>query len=424
MSDRSLLLDAFRAGVAGVEPEAATAAAASGFDFTGVGRVIVIAAGKASVAMARGFGSIMEPDDGVVVTPVSGDAPVPVVLGRHPVPDAGSVEGAGRALALASDAGPEDVVVFLISGGASALLAAPAPGLALADLQETNRALLECGADIIETNTVRKHLSAIKGGRLAAAACRARLVTLVLSDVVGDPLDAIASGPTIPDPTTYEDALDVVERRDLTSRLPGVVIDHLERGRAGERGETPKKSHPCHEIQLIGSGAIAAEAAASFVRSRGMPARVITTRHVGEAKEAALAALAVPADDDEVLVFAGETTVTVTGAGKGGRNQEAALAAAVSIEGEAVTFLAGGTDGIDGPTDAAGGIVDGGTIGRGRERGLDADSFLADNDAYRYLAATGDLIMTGPTGTNVADLWLIKRRIVEQNGLWAVACEV
>ncbi len=413
MDDRTLLLDAFRSGIAGVDPEAATARAAQRFHVSRADRVVVIAAGKASIPMARGFTSVVEAADGVIVAPTRGEAPLPVIVAGHPIPDEGSAAGARRALELAASAGPDDLVVCLVSGGASALLAAPARGLTLADLSETNRALLECGADIVDTNTVRKHLSAIKGGRLAAAASRARLVTLVLSDVVGDPLDVIASGPTVPDPTTYADALAVVDRRAIFESMSGRALGHLERGRRGLVEETPKQPHPRHEIEVIGSGAVAAEAAAAFLHSQGVAARVVSTRWVGEAREAAVLAVATASEDDEVLIFAGETTVTVRGSGRGGRNQEAALAAAMEIDGRDVTFLAGGTDGIDGPTDAAGGLVDGGTIDRGLAARFDPFAALADNDTYPFLAAAGDLVVTGPTGTNVADLWLLRRRRVE-----------
>lgn len=410
MDDRSLLLSAFRAGIAGVDPESQTAVAAERLGLRAGSRFVVLAAGKASAAMAWGLARVAGPLAGVVVAPEPAESPLPVLVAGHPVPNEGSVTGARRALELASAAGSDDVVVCLLSGGASALLAAPAGGLTLDDLTATNRALLECGADIVATNTVRKHLSAIKGGRLAAAAADARLITLVLSDVVGDPLDVIASGPTVPDPTRYEDALAVLDRYDLRARLPKRVVDHLESGRAGHLPETPTASHPRHEIGIIASGAVAAEAAATFVRSNGVRARIVTTRHVGEAREAAIEAVTTPTQGDEVLVFAGETTVTVTGAGRGGRNQEAALAAAIEIEGRPITFLAGGTDGIDGPTDAAGGLVDGGTIERARTLGLAPSAALDANDSYSVLAATGDLVLTGPTGTNVADLWLVLSR--------------
>jgi glycerate 2-kinase len=410
MDDRMLLLDAFRAAVAGVDPEVATARAAERLDLSNSGRVVVIAAGKASVAMARGVTRIAGPVEGVIVAPSSIDAPLPVIVGGHPIPTEGSVAGARQALELARSAGADDVVVCLISGGASALLAAPAEGLSLEDLQRTNRTLLECGADIVGNNTVRKHLSAIKGGRLAGAAGRSRLVTLVLSDIVGNPLDSIASGPTVPDPTTFGDAVAVIDEYGLRDRLPAGVVSHLEAGGAGQIPETPKEPHPRHEVEIIGSGAVAAEAAATFIRSRGVDARIVSTRLAGEAKQAAVAAVAERSSPGEAHVFAGETTVTVSGSGKGGRNQEAALAAAIEIDGRPVTFLAAGTDGVDGPTDAAGGIVDGGTIGRGRDMGIDPVAALLNNDAYTYLATTDDLVVTGPTGTNVADLWLVINR--------------
>jgi len=409
MDERTLLLDAFRSGIAGVDPEAATIRAARRLDFSPARRIIVIAAGKASIEMTRGFARVVEPADGVIVAPHFGEGPLPVVVAGHPVPDEGSAAGARRALELALSAGPDDVVVCLISGGASALLAAPARGLTLADLSDTNRALLECGADIVGMNTVRKHLSAVKGGRLAAAASRARLVTLVLSDVVGDPLDVIASGPTVPDPTTYADALAVVDRHAVFETIARPVLGHLERGRRGLVEETPKQPHLRHEIEVIGSGAVAAEAAAAFLHARDVPARIVSTRFSGEAREAAVLAVATTSEDGEVLIFAGETTVTVRGTGRGGRNQEAAVAAALEIDGRDVTFLAGGTDGIDGPTDAAGGLVDGGTIDRGLAANFDPFAALSDNDTYPFLEAAGDLIKIGPTGTNVADLWLLRR---------------
>jgi len=410
MSDRSLLLEAFLAGVDAVDPLAAAAAAAHRLLIGSQGRLFVVAAGKAALAMTRGLAATTRLDDGVAVAPETGECSIPVIVGGHPVPDDGSVAGAERALEIASSAGEGDTVVCLISGGASALLAAPADGITLDDLRETNQALLSCGADIVETNTVRKHLSRIKGGGLAAAAGRARLVTLVLSDVVGDPLDVIASGPTVPDPTTFDDALAVVIRYGLRGRIPDSVVAHLESGARGSVRETPKRPHPGHHIEVIGSGAVAAEAVAAHLRSRGVAARVVTTRLTGEAREAASMVVAGAGERDEVRIFAGETTVTVVGSGRGGRNQEAALAAAIDIEGRDITFLAAGTDGIDGPTDAAGAIVDGETIRRGRAVHLDAAAHLDDNDAYTYLSATGDLIVTGPTGTNVADLWMIRER--------------
>jgi len=404
-----MLIDAFLAGVGAVDPEPVTARAVVELLGEDGGPVLLIAAGKASIAMARGLATAVPVSDGIIVAPGAGDAPVPVIVGGHPLPDERSVAGARRALAVASSARAGDTVVCLISGGASSLLAAPADGLALADLRATNRALLACGADIRATNTVRKHLSAVKGGLLAAAAARARLVTLIVSDVVGDPVDVIASGPTVPDPTTYTDALAVIDRYGLRTRLPRRVITHLEDGASGAHPETPATPHPDHEVRVIAAGSVAAAGSVSFLRSSGVPSRVVSTDLVGEAGATAVE-IVQAVHDYAVLVFAGETTVTLTGTGRGGRNQQAALAAAIAIAGRPVTFLAAGTDGIDGPTDAAGGLVDGATIERGAALGLDARSYLANNDAHTFLAATGDLVVTGPTGTNVADLWLVRGR--------------
>jgi hydroxypyruvate reductase len=231
-------------------------------------------------------------------------------------------------------------------------------------------------------------------------------VTLVLSDVVGDPLEVIASGPTVPDPTTYADAIAVVDAFGLRGQIPQAVLSHLEDGAEGRARETAKQPHPRHEIVLVGSGTVAADAAVESARSRGFAARIATTTLVGEARHAAATAIQAARTPGEVVVFAGETTVTVRGDGRGGRNQEAALAAAIEINGSGYTFLAGGTDGIDGPTTAAGAVVDGTTIDRGRRLGFDPDDSLNRNDAHAFLEATGDLLVTGPTGTNVADVWL------------------
>jgi glycerate-2-kinase len=379
------------------------------YDLAGGGRIVVLAFGKAAPAMVSGLAEIVGADRlaGIAVGVAPAASPLPVVVGGHPEPNAASVGGGRRALQLASNAGPDDLVVCLVSGGGSALLEVPAGNLSVDDLAGTTRLLLRSGADIEAVNTVRKHLSAVKGGRLAAAASRARLLTLILSDVVGDPLDAIASGPTVPDPTTYGDALEVIERLDLRDRIPPAVLRHLSAGLSGGVPETPSERHPRSSVHVIGSGLIAAEAAVAASNRRGLRAEIVTTTLEGEAREAALDAIAIRRTGVDVLVYAGETTVTVTGDGVGGRNQEAALAAAMAIEGTGVTFLAAGTDGIDGPTEAAGAIVDGTTTHRGAALGLDAHAYLARNDANTYLGAVGDLIVTGPTGTNVADLWLV-----------------
>ncbi len=417
MDRRQILIDAWTAGVAAVEPRRSVRGAITVSDDGTVAcggavvgrpvKISVAAFGKASVAMATGLSEAIGdlPADGVIVAPQPSGGPWPVVVGGHPTPTEGSVRGGTAILSLARSAGPEHLLVCLVSGGGSALVEVPAAGLTLPDLVASNDLLLRAGADIVQINTVRKHLSAIKGGRLAEAAERAALLTLILSDVVGDPLDVIASGPTVPDPTTYADALAVVERFDLARRLPSPVLGHLRAGAAGVFPETPKTAHPHQHLRLVGNGAKAARAAAEAVGRVGSSARVVTTTLTGEAREAGPKAATAPVDTD-VGVYAGETTVTVRGNGRGGRNQEAALAAAIAIAGTDAVFLAAGTDGIDGPTDAAGAVVDGGTVARGAAAGLDAAEHLERNDSYRYLAATGDLLITGPTGTNVADLWL------------------
>ena len=380
------------------------------FDLEGPGRLIVIALGKAAPAMSSGFADVVPASrlDGVVVTNRAAPAPLPVMVGGHPLPDAGSVAGGEAALELAGAATVDDLVVCLVSGGGSAILETPASGLELADLIATNETLLRSGADIEEFNAVRKHLSRIKGGQLAAAASDAKLLTLVLSDVVGDPLDAIASGPTVPDPTTYADALAIVHRRGVVDVMPPSVVAHLEAGRDGVIAETPAHPHARSHVVIVGNGRLAAEAALVAATEKGWESRVVATDLTGEAR--AVAADLLAADGPTCEIYAGETTVTVTGGGTGGRNQEAALAAAIALDGrEDITFLAGGTDGIDGPTSAAGAVVDGTTVSRGAAAGLDAEASLADNDAHRFLEAAGDLLITGPTGTNVGDLWLVHR---------------
>ena len=404
---RQLLTSVFLDAVAASDAEAAVRRSLEA-DPPGVKEAVVIATGKAAAAMARGLAAVIDITDGVAVTTAEDPAPVPVVVAGHPEPNSGSVAGARRALELAAAAGENTTVVCLVSGGSSALLSIPADGLTLDDLVATTRLLVASGADIGEMNTVRKHLSGVKGGRLAAAVRPARLITLVVSDVPGDALDVIGSGPTVPDPTSYADAVEVLKRYRLLDRVPDRVVEHLNAGSAGLIGETPKQDLPDHETRIVAGGSTAASAAVDAARRRGLTAEVVTSSLTGEARHAAVEAVGTRRRGGaDLLVFAGETNVSVTGDGRGGRNQEAALAAAMVIEDTATTFLAGDTDGIDGTTAAAGAIVDSGTIGRGREAGRDAVVDLDNNDSHRYLSATGDLLITGPTGTNVADLWLV-----------------
>lgn len=392
----------------------------------------VVGMGKASARMAQALEEILGDHitGGLVVTAPGYLAPtrrIEVVEAAHPVPDERSLSAARRIAAIVDEAEEDDLVLVLISGGGSALLTLPAQGVSLADLMEANELLLRSGANIQEINAVRKHLSQVKGGQLARRAAPAQLLSLILSDVPGDPLDAIASGPTSPDPTTFQDAAEVLRRYQLWEQVPPPVRARIEAGLRGGVPETPKPGDPLFERVenlIVGSGRTAAEAAAEAASERGFTPLVLTTTLEGEAREvgkffSALARELVrfgrPAPLPALLIAAGETTVTVRGDGKGGRNQEFALSAALGIDGvPGVALLSLGTDGRDGPTDAAGGLVDGGTAARIRAAGLDPEEALAQNDSYTALKAAGDLLVTGPTGTNVADLVLLAVRKEEK----------
>jgi hydroxypyruvate reductase len=338
-------------------------------------------------------------------------------LAGHPLPDERGLRAAEEVEALAHGLGREDLLVVLLSGGDSALLPAPVAGVSLAEKAELTRALLRAGATIGELNTVRKHISRLKGGGLAAAAAPARLACLVLSDVVGDDLATIASGPTVPDPTTYEDAVGVLRRRGLLGSAPASVRLHLEAGARGERPETPKAGDAVFGrtwTRIIGSNRLSVAAAARQARRLGLRTRVLTTRLEGEAREAARVlvsilreAVAESGRAPVCLLAGGETTVTVRGAGQGGRNQELAVAAAVPLASfpRPAVVAALATDGMDGVGGAAGGVVDDTSLARAAALGLaPVDAFLADNDSRAFLAPLGDLIVTGPSGTNVVDL--------------------
>ena len=331
------------------------------------------------------------------------------------MPDARGLAASARLLALAQGAREDDLVLVLVSGGGSALTPAPAPPVTLAEKQEVTRLLLAVGATIGELNAVRKHLSRIKGGRLARAAWPATVLTLALSDVIGDPLDVIASGPTAPDPTTYGDALDVLQAHGVLDRTPVAARKRLEAGRRGEIEETPKPGDRLFSRVtnvVIGNNALVTGAAVAAAGRLGYQPHFLTGALQGEAREVArdLVAHARRLAPPACLIAAGETTVTVRGAGRGGRCQELALAAALDLRpGERLTVLAAGTDGTDGPTDAAGAIVDATSVPRGAAAGADARRALDDNDAYAFLGASGDLLVTGPTNTNLLDLYLVLR---------------
>ncbi len=389
----------------------------------GPGALRVVAAGKAARAMARAFTAWAGPRcvGGLVVAPPGGPGARPVpgleeIVASHPAPDGRSEDAGRRALALArAAAAAGDTLVVLLSGGASSLMALAAPGLALEDKSEASRALMHAGAAIDELNAVRKHLSAIKGGRLAAAA--GATVTLAISDVVAPVADdpcVIGSGPTVPDPTTFADALAALDRFALRGRVPPAVVALLERGANGEVDETIKAGDARlarASFHLIGSRLDALAGARERAAALGYTVVEVPEPLVGEAREAGarLARRAAAAGAPRVcLLAAGETTVRVRGRGRGGRNQELALAAAREGLGPREWVLASaGTDGVDGPTDAAGAIVDPTTLARAEAIGLDARRFLADNDVYRFFEPLGDLIRTGPTGTNVGDVQVV-----------------
>jgi glycerate 2-kinase len=351
--------------------------------------------------------------------------PIRIIEASHPLPDAAGQAGALHIVSLLQELTERDLVLVLISGGGSALLPLPVPGVTLADLQSLTDTLLRCGADITELNAVRKHCSQIQGGQLARLAAPAQVATLILSDVVGSPLDTIASGPTVPDRSTYADVLALFERYGISERVPASVRMHLERGAQGSIPDTPKPGDALFERVnnvIVGDNASSARSAVAEARRRGWRSHLLTTFVQGEAREvgrvmAGLAqGIACEASDIErpaCLVLGGETTVTVRGEGKGGRNQELVLAAAIALDGYPlpagvdIVIASLGTDGTDGPTDAAGGIATRDTMDRGRALGLDAHAALAANDSYHYLSALGDLIITGPTNTNVNDLIFI-----------------
>jgi glycerate-2-kinase len=387
-------------------------------------RVWVLAVGKAAAAMAAAFETLAGERiaGGLAITKDGHGVPLTRIALReagHPVPDARSEDAAREALALVGGAGRDDALVVLLSGGASSLLACPAPGLALADVAATTSLLLSAGAGIEELNAVRKHLSAVGGGRLGRRAASARIEVLAISDVPGDRIDVIGSGPFAPDPSTFDDALAALDRRGVRGRVPVRVAAHLEAGARGEAEETPKPGDAGLarvRTKLLATNATALAAAADAASRLGMQPVVVSGSLQGEAREvgrrlAALAAAVRPAAGEALpvcLIAGGETVVTVRGRGRGGRNQELALAAARALDGRpGIAILAAGTDGSDGPTDAAGAFADAGTLERARARRLDAGAALAENDSYGFFAAEGGLLVTGPTHTNVMDLVLL-----------------
>jgi hydroxypyruvate reductase len=343
-----------------------------------------------------------------------------LVEAGHPVPDERGVAAALEIRTLAERAGPDDLLLVLLSGGASALMPAPAPPVTLGEKQALTRLLLGAGATITQLNAVRKHCSLIKGGQLAGAAAPARVHALILSDVIGDPLDVIGSGPTAPDASTFSEAMGILARFDVRDQVPASVVERLRQGSRGEVAETPKAGDPIFERvanAVIGNNALVVEAAAARARQLGFTPHVLTRSLEGEARETALRLVGVareiaagrgPVAPPACVIAAGETTVTVRGRGTGGRCLEFALAAALALEGlDGVVALAAGTDGTDGPTTATGAIADAQSARRMRAQGLDPRARLDDNDSHPVFAALDDLVVTGPTNTNLLDVYLV-----------------
>ena len=395
------------------------------YDLQAYEHVYVVGAGKAGAVMAQAMEELLldRIDQGVVIVKRGYTAPtrrITIHEGGHPLPDPAGLLGTRQMATLLEKTTERDLVIVLISGGGSALMVMPVEGIQLRELQALTGLLLASGATINEVNAVRKHLSAVKGGQLARMAAPAEVVTLILSDVVGSPLDVIASGPTVPDESTFEDAWQVLDRYNLWSRVPDSIRQYLEAGRRGEVRETPKPGDPIFERVtnvIIGDNAIAAQAALDRATELGFNTLLLSTYVEGEAREVARVFAAIakeithsqrPIARPACVVAGGETTVTLQGTGKGGRNTELALAAGITIQGLQDVIIASlATDGTDGPTDAAGALADGTTVARAAERGMDPWDYLRRSDSYHFFEALGDLLITGPTNTNVNDLMFV-----------------
>lgn len=435
---RQQALAVFRAALAAADPAAAILrhvrvrdgaliAGHARYALRGIGKIHVIGGGKAGAAMAKAIEQLQLP------AAQRGQSLINVKDGHlaklrwielnecgHPVPDRRGVRGAERIAEIAQGAGENDLVICLISGGASALLPLPAPPITLEEKQAVTKLLLASGANIHEINAVRKHISRIKGGQLARMAYPARVLALILSDVIGDDLDVIGSGMTAPDKSTFGTAKSVLEKYGILDRVPARVQERIHHGLRGEVPETPKPGDPAFartQNLIVGSNRLAVEAAAAHARELGYRTMILSTFIEGETREIArmhaaiakeIGAYGRPLARPACLISGGETTVTLRGEGLGGRNQEFVLAAAVDIAGlERTVLLSGGTDGTDGPTSAAGAIADGGTVARAEKQNLDPHQFLAANDSYHFFEKLNDLVITGPTNTNVMDVRLV-----------------
>jgi glycerate 2-kinase len=426
----------FQAGVRAVEPGAAVKKyfkienehifiEGKSYSLSDIQNIYVVGAGKATAPMAAAIEEILGKyiTQGVVNVKYGHVAKlnkIRIIEAGHPVPDEQGQNGANEILNIVKKAGKKDLVICLVSGGGSALLPLPAGKISLKDKQKTIKVLLSCGASIHEINTIRKHISKIKGGRLAQEAFPATLVTLILSDVVGDDMDVIASGPTVPDTSAFTDCIRIIQKYNIEKKLPETVVGYIKDGISGEINETPGQGDAVFERTqniIIGSNIEAILAAKKEAKKLGYNTMILSSMVQGETRHAAHVHTAIakqilktghPIKPPACVLSGGETTVTVKGAGKGGRNQEFALASVADISNKNnIVILSCGTDGNDGDTDAAGAVADSDTLNRARQMGIDPFGFLENNDSYHFFEKLGNLIKTGPTNTNVMDIRVI-----------------
>jgi len=430
---KKALEDIFTAGVKAVDPERAVQkyvrrqgnqlfVGDSSYALDSFKRIFLIGAGKGTAPMAKAVEDILGErlTDGLIIVKYGHGIPLKktqILEAGHPIPDGAGLEATEELLKQTQECTEEDLIICAFSGGGSALLPAPSPPLTLDQKQETTRLLLECGATINEINAIRKHLSRSKGGWLAKEAYPATIVSLLLSDVIGDRLDVIASGPTVPDESTYSDCIKIIDRYGLSDRLPKSVAEYFKKGAAGSLPETPKAGDPVFsKVQnlIVGNNRESLLAAKERALSLGYNTIILSSQIEGEAREVAQVFAAIgkeisqanlPISSPACVIAGGETTVKIQGRGKGGRSQELALSCAIAIDGwKGISLLSAGTDGTDGPTDAAGAIVNGTTCKRARQANLYPREFLLANDSYTFFESLGDLLKTGPTRTNVMDI--------------------
>ncbi len=428
--------DIFKAGLKAVDPKVAVKRYmqrdgqtlildGKEYDLNKFDNIYVVGGGKAGASMAMAVEEVLDDliAEGLVNVKYGYTAKLKKIKineADHPVPDEAGSRGAEEIVKLVENAGKNDLLICLISGGGSALLPLPVQGISLSEKQEVTKKLLACGASINEINAVRKHMSRIKGGQLARFSYPATLITLILSDVIGNFLDVIASGPTVPDSSTFGDVKEILEHYGIWNTIPVTVKNHFEKGIGGNIPETPKAGEDIFsktQNVIVGSNIQAVMAGAKKAREFGYHTMVLSSFIEGETKDVARVHAAIakeilqtenPLSTPACIVSGGETTVTIRGSGKGGRNQEFCLAAAIDIADlDSVVILCGGTDGTDGPTDAAGAICDGQTLKRALDKGIKAIDYLCDNNSYNFFKDLDDLLITGPTNTNVMDLRLI-----------------